>query len=206
MGPLAIGGLAKFEQGEGDLQRWSVGTVYPVVVSPTSVAPVHHNWIYRRGVLPILALLRMGATPRSLAWSIAAGLLIGLNPVIGTTTVMCLAVAGCFRLNVVASQIANHAMFPLELVLVVPLIRLGARVFGTAAMPLSPSLFLKAARTAPIALTRELWLWEWHAFVVWLAIAVVAVPLIALALTPLLGRMLNRVERHEYPITPFAGD
>ena len=47
-------------------------TVYPVSV-PHSVPPAHHNWIYRRGVLPILALLRMGATPRSLAWSIAAG-------------------------------------------------------------------------------------------------------------------------------------
>jgi hypothetical protein len=134
------------------------------------------------------------------------GLLIGLNPVIGTTTLMCLAVAGCFRLNVVASQIANHAMFPLELVLVVPFIRLGSRVFGTAAMPLSPSLFLHAARTAPIALTRELWLWEWHAFVVWAAVAVVSVPVIASALTPLLRRMLGRIERHEYPIAPLMGD
>ena len=48
-------------------------TVYPVCV-PHSVAPAHHSWMYRRGVLPILALLRMGATPRRLAWSIAAGL------------------------------------------------------------------------------------------------------------------------------------
>ena len=33
-------------------------------------------------------------------------------------------------------EIANHAMFPLELALVVPFIRLGSRVFHTAAMPL----------------------------------------------------------------------
>jgi len=82
---------------------------------PHSVPPAHHTWIYRRGVLPILALLRMGATPRSLAWSIAAGALIGINPVIGSTTLLCLAIAFQFRLNVVASQIANHAMFPLNL-------------------------------------------------------------------------------------------
>jgi uncharacterized protein (DUF2062 family) len=189
-----------------DVTHCGVGTVYPVVVPHSSSAAVHHNWIYRRGVLPILALLRMGATPRSLAWSIAVGLLIGLNPVVGTTTIMCLAAAGCFRLNVVASQIANHAMFPLELVLVVPFLRLGSRVFRTAAMPLSPSLFLQAVRTAPIALTRELWLWEWHAFVVWSAIAVVATPLIAFALTPLLRRMLTRVQTHQYPIVPLTGN
>jgi uncharacterized protein (DUF2062 family) len=148
----------------------------------------------------------MGATPRTLAWSIALGLLIGINPVIGTTTVFCLAAAFSFRLNVVASQIANHAMFPLELALVIPFIRLGSRVFHTAAMPLSPHLFFQAARTAPLALTRQLWLWEWHAFVVWACVSVVAAPLIALALTPLLQRLLSRIQHHQYPIVPIAID
>ena len=110
------------------------------------------------------------------------------------------------RLNLVASQIANHAMFPLELVLVVPFIRLGSRVFRTAAMPLSPHLFLLAARTAPLQLTRQLSMWEWHAFVMWSAVSAIAAPLLALALTPLLARMLRRIQRHEYPIVPLAGD
>lgn len=177
-------------------------TVYPVDV-PHSSPPVHHNWFYRRAILPILALLRMGATPRTLAWSIAVGLMVGLNPIIGTTTILCLAAAFSFRLNPVASQIANHAMFPFELLLVVPFIRLGSLVFHTAPMPLSPKLFLLAARTAPLALTRQLWLWEWHAFVLWIAISIMAAPLIAVALTPLLQRLLSRVQHHQYPIVPL---
>ena len=178
-------------------------TVYPVRV-PYSDTPVHHNWIYRRAVLPILALLRMGATPRTLAWSIAAGLLIGINPVIGTTTLICLAAAFSFRLNLVASQIANHAMFPLELALVIPFIRLGSRVFHTAAMPLSPRLFFQAARTGPLTLARQLWSWEWHAFVVWAMVSILAAPLIALALTPLLKKLLSRIQHHQYPIVSPA--
>jgi uncharacterized protein (DUF2062 family) len=180
-----------------------MATVYPVSV-PHSVLPAHHNWIYRRGVLPILALLRMGATPRSLAWSIAAGALIGINPVIGSTTLLCLAVTFRFRLNVVATQIANHAMFPLELALVVPFIRLGSRVFHTAAMPLAPRLLLEEARRAPLVLTRQIWMWLWHACVLWAAIALVAAPLMALAITPLLERMLTRIRRHQYPIVPTS--
>jgi uncharacterized protein (DUF2062 family) len=176
------------------------------VVVPASPVPKHHNWIYHRGVLPILALLRMGATPRSLAWSIAAGMLIGINPAIGTTTVLCLVAAFSLRLNVVATQIANHAVFPVELALVIPFIRLGSRVFHTAAMPLSPRLFFAAARSAPLALMRQIWLWEWHALVLWAAISVVAAPLIALGLTPILRRLLERVRRHEYPIVPAIGD
>lgn len=162
----------------------------------------HHNWIYRRLVLPILALLRMGATPQRLAWSIALGIVIGLNPVLGTTTALCLGVSLAFRLNVVAAQIANHAMFPFEIALVVPFIRLGSRVFRTSAMPLTAAFLLEHARKAPLALVRLIWVWEWHAFLLWLLLAVVAAPLIALSLTPLLAHLQARIQRHQHPIVP----
>ncbi|MEO6801937.1 MAG: DUF2062 domain-containing protein [Granulicella sp.] len=164
--------------------------------------PVHHGWLYRRLVLPILALLRMGASPEKLAWSIAVGLLIGINPILGTTTIVCLAVAFAFRLNVAASQLANHLMYPFEILLVIPFIHLGSRLFHTARMPLSPTALLEAARHNPIDLIRQLWLWEWHALLLWAMIAVVSIPLLALALTPLLQRLLLRVNRHEYPVLP----
>ena len=156
--------------------------------------------MYRRFVLPILALLRMGATPRKLAWSIAAGLLIGINPLLGTTTLISLAAAFVFRLNIVASQTANHLAWLLEIVLVIPFIRLGARAFRTAPMPLSPHLFMQAARAHPINLIRQLWLWEWHALVVWAAISVVLAPVIVAVLTPVLERLNVRIHRHQHPI------
>jgi hypothetical protein len=171
---------------------------------PTGIEPVstsiHHNWLYRRVALPIFALLRMGATPQKLAWSIAVGLLIGINPVLGSTTLLCLAVAFVFRLNIAASQIGNHIVYPLELLLVIPLMRLGSFVFHTEPIPLSPGSLFESARSNPIALTRQLWRWEWHAFIVWACIAVITVPVIAFALTPLFRKLLLRVERHQYPI------
>ena len=87
---------------------------------------------------------------------------------------------------------------------VVPFIRLGSRVFHTAAMPLAPRLLLEEARRAPLTLTHNLWMWLWHAFVLWAAIALVAAPLMALAITPLLERMLTRIRRHQYPIVPTS--
>jgi uncharacterized protein (DUF2062 family) len=142
----------------------------------------------------------MGASPEKLAWSVAAGLLIGINPILGSTTVVCLAMAFVFRLNVAASQIGNHIVYPLELVLVIPFIRLASRVFHTEPMPLSATELLHATREHPIALTRRLWLWEWHAFLLWAILAAVAIPLLALILTPILRRLLLRVTRHQYPI------
>jgi uncharacterized protein (DUF2062 family) len=165
-------------------------------------APIHHNWIYRRVALPILALLRMGASPEKLAWSIAAGLLIGINPILGSTTVLCLALAIVFRLNVAASQIGNHIVYPLELILVIPFIHIASRIFHTAPMPLSASELLHAAREHPVALARQLWLWEWHAFLLWAVLAAIAIPSIALAFTPILRRILTRVRAHQYPVFP----
>jgi uncharacterized protein (DUF2062 family) len=163
---------------------------------------IHHGWLYRRLILPVLALLRMGASPEKLAWSIAVGLMIGINPLLGSTTILCLAIAFLFRLNVAASQLANHVIYPLEILLVIPFIRAGSRLFHTAPLPLTPGSLLKAARTNPIALTRQLWLWEWHASVVWILVAIIAAPLLALMLTPVLRRLLIRIDRHQYPILP----
>jgi uncharacterized protein (DUF2062 family) len=165
-----------------------------------SAASLHHGWAYRRVALPVLALLRMGASPERLAWSIAAGLLIGINPILGSTTLLCLALAFVFRLNVAASQLGNHIVYPLEIILIVPFIRVAARVFHTAPMPLSATELLHAAREHPLDLSRRLWLWEWHAFLLWLVLAAVAVPLIALALAPVLRRLLHRVRAHQYPV------
>jgi hypothetical protein len=162
--------------------------------------PIHHNWAYRRIVLPILALLRMGASPRKLAWSIAVGLLIGINPILGSTTVFCLAAAFVLRLNLAASQLANHIVYPLELLLVIPFIHIATHIFHTAPIPFSASQLVHAARKHPFDLIYQLWQWEWHAFILWIAVAAVVIPVIALVLTPLLRKLLVRVEHHEYPI------
>jgi uncharacterized protein (DUF2062 family) len=162
--------------------------------------PVHHGWLYRRAVLPVFALLRMGASPERMAWSIAVGIVIGINPLLGSTTILCLAAATIFRLNIAASQVGNHIVYPLQLLLFLPFLHLGTRVFHTQQLPLSRSAIVEAARQHPAELVRKLWLWEWHALVLWAGIFVILVPVIALTLTPLLRRLMTRIERRRYPI------
>jgi len=169
---------------------------------PTRPEPAHHTFLYRRVALPILALLRMGATPEKLAWSIALGLVVGVNPLLGSTTLLCLILAAAFRLNLAASQLANHVMYPFEVLLVLPFLGLGARVFRTGPIPLSPKFLFLEARTHPIALIKSLWLWEWHALVLWAAASLVLLPILAALLTPALRKLLARVERHQYPLVP----
>ena len=164
---------------------------------------MHHSFVYRRFGLPVLALLRMGATPEKLAWSIALGLVIGVNPLIGSTTIVCLGFAAVFRLNLAASQLANHLMYPFQILLLIPFLKLGARVFHTGPIPLSPKLLFSQARSHPVDLMRSLWLWESHALILWAVISVVVLPVSAGLLAPILRRLLARVERHQYPLIPI---
>ena len=142
-----------------------------------------------------MTLLRTGITPRHLAWSLAMGVAVGLNPVVGSTTLVCLAVAVVFRLNVVASQITNHLVFPAQLALLFPLLRAGEILFHTGPLPLERKHFLHAVTHHTWQTTRVLWKWEWHALVVWVAAAAVGVPVLATLLTPVLRRALGKMQR-----------
>jgi uncharacterized protein (DUF2062 family) len=142
----------------------------------------------------------MGASPQRLAWSVAVGLLIGINPLLGSTTIFCLAVAFLFRLNIAASQIGNHVVYPLQLLLFLPFLHLGTKVFHSRPLPLSRTAIVETARQHPAELIRSLWLWEWHALVLWLVISLLLLPVVAFTLTPLLRKVMTRVQRRQYPI------
>ena len=156
------------------------------------------SFFRRRAVAPVLQLLRYGATPERLAWSLAVGLVIGVNPLLGSTTLLALIVAPLFRLNVMASQLGNHLMYPLELLLFPVFMRLGSMLFHTAGLPLERGEIVKAVKLHPWATTRLLWSWEWHALVVWGMFAVVTVPVLRIVLRPVLARMLDAL--HHEPV------
>ena len=155
------------------------------------VGNLWQRWVIR----PVKGLLRAGLTPEKLAWSLAAGVVVGVNPLLGSTTLVAIAVAGIFRLNVVASQVSNHAMYPLELALFPVFVKLGSVLFATERLPMDGKQLWWAVRHHPWDTTRVLWLWEWHALVVWAAFAVIALPLLALAFTPALVKMRMHLNR-----------
>jgi len=140
-----------------------------------------------------MGLLRMGADPDRLAWSLALGLVVGVNPLLGSTTLVALGLASLFRLNLVASQVGNHAVYPLEILLFPVFIKLGDVIFGTDKLPLQGHDLWYAAKHHPWHTTRLLWRWEWHALVVWAIFAAVAMPVIAKASEPVLRKMAKRV-------------
>jgi uncharacterized protein (DUF2062 family) len=91
----------------------------------------------RRVRRPLVALLRAGATPEKLALSLGLGAVIGIFPVLGTTTLLCVVAALLLRLNPVAIQITNYLVYPAHLALLLPFVRAGERLYGAPPVPLS---------------------------------------------------------------------
>jgi len=140
---------------------------------------------------PVLRQLRGGVSPQRMAWSLALGMVIGINPSVGLTTLLLVMLAWVFGLNQVASQIGSHIVAPLHLVLFIPFIDLGVHLFHTRRLPLSRKQ-IEHLSHHPLRLVHEIWQWEWHALVVWGVVAAIAMPLLALYLRRALVLLMRR--------------
>lgn len=89
------------------------------------------NWLRGKLIYPLLSFLKQGTTPTILAWSVALGFVLGIFPIIGLTTILCFIPAFLFRLNIAAIQLVNYAVYPLQLLLLIPYFRLASWLFGT---------------------------------------------------------------------------
>lgn len=81
----------------------------------------------------VIAALRFwasiaGLPPEVVASIFALGMVLGVFPVYGLPTLFCAPAALVFRLNLPAIQVVNQLCSPLQLLLLVPLGRAGARV------------------------------------------------------------------------------
>ena len=136
-------------------------------------------------------MLRGGGTPRRLAWSLALGMVVGINPSVGVTTLLVVLVAWIFGLSKLASLIGTHVVAPLHLLLFIPFIELGVHLFHTRKLPMDRKQ-LEHLSHHPLRLLRDIWQWEWHALIIWSVVAVIAMPLLAIFLRRALVLLLRR--------------
>lgn len=131
--------------------------------------------------------LRQGISPRRLALTMALGFAIGCIPVVGITTTLCVIVAFALKLNFPVIQAANWAAAPLQLLLIVPFVRLGARLFAFGSVrAIEIGSLLHAS---PLVMISQVGGLFGQALLAWLLIAVPAVTLMTAMLTTLLRRV-----------------
>lgn len=142
---------------------------------------------------PVRALLTQGLSPRLLALSLAVGLVVGIFPVLGTTTVLCTIAAAAFRLNLIAVQTVHFLMTPVQLLLIIPFVRVGEWVLGKAPQPLSISDGLALIAQGAFNAVAVLWDAILHAMLGWVLLGPALLVLAYLVLAQVLKSTQHRL-------------
>jgi uncharacterized protein (DUF2062 family) len=154
---------------------------------------MQNAWPYRKIFLPILDLLRQGITPEKIALSIALGAVIGIFPVLGSTTILCATAAFVLRLNLPAIQFVNFLIYPLQLILFLPFLQAGGRITGAAPVTLSMKEVFGMFKSDPWSLIKMLWTASLGAMAIWTVMSPLAIAALYFTLAPVLRRVRRSI-------------
>ena len=106
--------------------------------------------IWQRFRMTIIAQLRQGVTPLALARAIAFAAVIGVFPLLGCTTLICILVGGFFRLNQPLLQAVNYLMSPLQFFMIPVFLRIGEAILRRPPTSLNPALLVTEFVASPL--------------------------------------------------------
>ena len=159
----------------------------------SQVAPtVRESFWKRRIVTPLVAQLKQGVTPEKLALTVALGLVLGIFPILGATTLLCGAAGIALRLNQPVIQLVNYFAYPVQLALIIPIYQVGEKLFGNAPIPLSIPLIFERFRADFGQFLRDFGMIAVQGIVVWCILAPVLVAALYFAVHPLLRKLALR--------------
>lgn len=164
-----------------------------MTTEPTPPAPsaTRRAPFFRRRVLdPLLRILGHGHSPEKVALSLAIGVALGLFPIFGTTTLLCLLAGVALRLNHPAIQVANQLMYPIQVPLILVFVRLGEYLSGRAVIVTAP-VAAASATVDPWAVLARFGTAGLHGILGWAVVAPVVGVLAYLIVLPVI-RMLRR--------------
>jgi uncharacterized protein (DUF2062 family) len=163
----------------------------------TVIEAPKQSWWRRRLVAPVVAQLMVGISPERIAWAISLGIVLGVFPIMGTTTLVCLVAGWLLRLNQPVLHVFSNLVYPLHLVLILVFIRLGERLYGAPRMSFSIPQLLGKFKDDPLQFGREFGMTAWHGVSAWLLVAPVAAILIKLAVVPVLRQLEVSLKRRK---------
>jgi len=143
----------------------------------------------------ITELLSQGITPHKVALSVSLGVVLGVTPLLGSTTILCAVAALVFGINLPLIQVVNYLVYPLQLLLLIPFIQLGQWLFHQPPLPLTLTQLMALLRLRFWRSLAMLWEYTLHGLIAWLILGGMAALIIYIILRPLLG-YLNLDENH----------
>jgi uncharacterized protein (DUF2062 family) len=126
------------------------------------------GFLHTKIVEPLVALIKKGISPERISLGMACGIILGVFPVLGATTILSGLAAIIFRLNLPATQLVNYLVYPLQIILIIPFFQLGGLLFQVEPPPLSAQELIILLRSDILGTISSLWGATLRAIVAWL--------------------------------------
>lgn len=134
--------------------------------------------IKTRFLIPFQLLPADGLTPEKFAFSVTLGIVSGIFPVIGATTVLSILLTLLFRQNLLVVQSVQWILALLQILLIIPFMQLGASILAQHDIHLSISQIKIAFQPGIIAGIKSVGLFHLYGILSW---AILSIPISAVS-------------------------
>jgi uncharacterized protein (DUF2062 family) len=144
-------------------------------------------------VRPIVNQLKQGTSPEKLSWSVSLGITLGIFPIMGSTSIVCLIIGHLFRLNQPILHLFKSFVYPLQLALILVYIRLGQQMNDVPLIKFSIPQLLTRFKDDPALFANDFGMAALYGIEAWAISAIVLIPLIYFISLPVLKKLLNKI-------------
>jgi uncharacterized protein (DUF2062 family) len=127
-----------------------------------------------RILIPFRLVSKKGLTAESLAFSITIGIIAGLFPVIGATTLISVLMTLLFRQNILVVQSVQWILGLLQVMLIIPFMKLGAVILNQQAVHINMHQINLAFQTGFFSGIRTVGIFQLYAILTWIILAIPA--------------------------------
>ncbi len=152
---------------------------------------------YRWVIRPIVNQLKQGTSPEKLSWSVSLGVTLGIFPIMGSTSLVCLIIGYLFRLNQPILHLFKAFTYPLQLALILVYIRLGQQLNGVPLIKFSISQLLTQFKESPAQFARDFGMAALYGIEAWAISAIFLIPILYFISLPVLKKLLDKFTKHD---------
>ncbi|MDP4292147.1 MAG: DUF2062 domain-containing protein [Bacteroidota bacterium] len=128
--------------------------------------------ISKRVLIPIAGIRKQGVSTETLAFSVAIGVVGGAFPVLGLASYICLIMTLSFRQNIIIVQVANWLAYPIQIILLIPFMKLGHSIFAGGDLTITMHQVTVAFQSGIINGFREIGLISLYGIIAWTALSI----------------------------------
>jgi uncharacterized protein (DUF2062 family) len=146
-----------------------------------------------RVLIPVSNIRKQGFSAETLALSISIGIIGGAFPAIGFASYICLILTLAFKQNIIIVQVVNWLVYPLQILLIIPFMKLGYSIFTGGELTITLHQVVAAFQSGIMNGIKLIGIISLYGIIAW---AVIAIPTLFILYSSflLIFRYFNRVK------------